>query len=277
LLIGVNVTEMSDTGLILGQKYYYRVTGVTSSEEGPASNEVNATPCTNPGIPNSFQTSAENTSAVMNWTAPVFNGFASLLGYHIFRGVESGNLSQVASVSGLGYLDTGLAPGVTYYYKIAAFNAAGDGNPTPEVQITTPFQVDPPIGLTATASEGKVALAWNQPTGVSVFTYSIYRGNESGGEVILTNYPSTGWIDNNVTAGKTYYYKVSALTLKGESKMSEEAEATPIASHSAVAQNSSLFDQLWFRIIMIMTILVAGFFSFVIFVRKGAVQVKRRK
>jgi hypothetical protein len=112
---------------------------------------------------------------------------------------------------------------------------------------------------------------------VSVFTYSIYRGNESGGEVILTNYPSTGWIDNNVTAGKTYYYKISALTLKGESKMSEEAVATPIASQNAVAQNSSLFDQLWFRIILIMTILVVGFFSFVIFVRKGAVQVKRDK
>jgi len=277
MLIGVNVTEMTDTGLIVGQKYYYRVTGVTSSEEGPASNEANATPCTYPGIPNSFQASAYNTSAIMNWTAPVFNGFAPLLGYHIFRGTGSGNLSQVASVSGLGYLDTGLAAGVTYYYKITAFNTAGDGNPTPEVQITTPFQIDPPIGLTATASEGKVTLAWNQPTGVSVFTYSIYRGNESGGEVILTNYPSTGWIDNNVTAGKTYYYKISALTLKGESKMSEEAVATPIASQNAVAQNSSLFDQLWFRIILIMTILVVGFFSFVIFVRKGAVQVKRDK
>ena len=112
---------------------------------------------------------------------------------------------------------------------------------------------------------------------MSVFTYCIYRGNESGGEVLVTNYPATSWIDNNVTAGHTYYYKVSALTMKGESKMSEEAQATPIASQSAVAQNGSLFDQLWFRIILIMTILVVGFFSFVIFVRKGAVQVKRDK
>jgi fibronectin type 3 domain-containing protein len=274
-LLAVSVTEMSDTSVTLGKVYYYRVSGVTAIEEGPRSNEVNATPYTYPGAPISFVASAAEASVVMNWSAPTDDGFSPIIGYHVFRGLETGNLSQVATVTAHGYKDTGLAAGTTYYYKVTAFNAAGDGNATREVSVTTPVIVDPPIGLTATAAAVKVTLMWNPPTGASVFTYSIFRGNDSGGEVFLINYPATSWVDNNVTAGKTYYYKVSAMTMHGESQMSEEAVATPKAAENQTP--GSLFDQMWFRIVMIMTILVVGFFSFILFIRKGTVQVKRDK
>lgn len=276
-LIDVNVTEMTDTGVTVGQCYYYQITGVTAIEEGPASNEANATPYTYPGAPASFDASGADTAATMNWTAPLSDGYSPVLGYHVYRGLESGNLSQVATVSGLGYHDTGLASGTTYYYRITAYNAAGDGNATAEVALSTPVKVDAPIGLTATAGEGKITLRWNQPVGVSVFTYSIFRGNSSGAEEFLTNYPATGWVDSNVTVGQTYYYKVSAMTMQGESQLSEEATATPFAAQDQAIQAGSLFDQMWFRIILIMSILVVGFFAFVFFVRKGAVQVKRNK
>ena len=279
-LIGVNVTELADTGVTIGQIYYYKVCGVTAIEEGPASNEANATPYIYPGVPTDFNVTGADTSATLKWSAPITDGFTPLLGYHVFRGTEAGNLSQVDTVSGLGYKDTGLAAGTTDDYKITAYNAAGDGGATPEMSITTVMKTEtiPPIGLTAIAAEGKVTLQWNPPTGVEVFTYSIFRGNDSGGEVFLTNYPLTSWVDNNITSGKTYYYKVSAMTTQGdESQMSEEAVATPVSSHTSSAAGNGLLDQMWFRIVMIMTILVVGFFSFVLFVRKGTVQVKRDK
>ncbi len=276
-LIDVNVTEMADTGVTVGKCYYYLVTGITMTAEGPASNEANATPFTYPGVPASFEASSGDASATMNWTAPISDGYSPVLGYHVFRGLESGNLSRVATVSGLGYHDTGLASGTTYYYRVSAYNAAGSGNATAEVAVSTPAKVDSPIGLTATAGEGKITLMWNQPIGVSVFTYSIFRGNSSGEEEFLVNFPATGWVDNNVTVGQTYYYKVSAMTLQGESQLSEEATATPFAAQDQPVQTGGLFDQMWFRIIIIMAILVVGFFAFVFFVRKGAVQVKRDK
>ena len=131
--------------------------------------------------------------------------------------MRAGNLSKVASVFDLGYRNKGLVAGTTYYYMVTAFNAAGDGHASSEVSITTPVLNDPPIGLTATAADGKITLMWNQPAGANVFTYSIFRGNGSGVEVFLTNFPSTSWVDSNVTSGQTYYYKVSAMTPHGES------------------------------------------------------------
>jgi cellulose 1,4-beta-cellobiosidase len=203
------------------------------------------------------------------------DGNSSVIGYHVFRGVVAGNLTQVATVSGLGYTDTGLVAGTTYYYEVTAFNAAGDGHASSETSITAPVLSDPPVGLTATVSGGKITLEWNQPAGTNVFTYSIFRGNGSGVEVFLTNYPATSWVDSNVTDGQTYYYRVSATTMHGESQMSEEAVATTEGAQNQI--QAGMTDQLWFRMVIIMTILVVGFFSFVVFVRNGTLRVNLGK
>ncbi len=275
LLIGVNVTGMVDTGVTVGVTYYYRISSVTTAEEGPLSNEVSATPFTYPGTPTAFTASGSDGSALLNWSAPLTDGYTPILGYHVLRGMDPGNLSQVAEVTQTGYKDTGAVSGNTYYYIIAAFNAAGDGNATPVQSVAVQAKADPPIGLTAIYADGKITLTWDPPTGVNVFTYSIYRGNESGGETYLVNCPTTKWVDTNVTGGKTYYYQVSATTLRGESQMSDEAKAAVLSSANQAAQPGALLDQMWFRIVIIMTILVIGFFSFVLFVRKGKVRVKR--
>ena len=274
-LIGGNVTELTDTGVVAGQVYYYQVRGVTEAELGPASNEVNATPFSFPGIPVSFSAASSGSSAILNWSAPAADGNASIVGFHIFRGLSAGNLSQVATVYAPGYTDKGLVAGTTYYYQVTAFNAAGDGHASSETSITAPALNDPPVGLTATASDGKITLVWNQPAGTNVFTYSIFRGNGSGVEVFLVNYPATSWVDSNVTGGQTYYYRVSATTMHGESQMSEEAVATPEGAQN-MAQGG-LQDQLWFRMVMIMAILVVGFFAFIVLVRNGTLRVNLGK
>jgi murein DD-endopeptidase MepM/ murein hydrolase activator NlpD len=59
--------------------------------------------------------------------------------YKIERKVEGGNYSQIATVSSntTSYTDTGLTPGATYYYRIKAYNNAGDSDYSNEASATT--------------------------------------------------------------------------------------------------------------------------------------------
>ena len=155
--------------------------------------------------------------------------------------------------------------------------AAGDGNATIPVAVRTTDQVDSSDWSDCDRRRWQNNAHVEPARRGQRADVLIHRGNATGAEVNLTNWLGTSWVDSNVTGGQTYYYTVSALDRKGgESQMSAEASAMPAAAHALAAQGA-LLDQLWFRIILIMTILVVGFFSFIIFVRKGKVQVKRDK
>ena len=90
--------------------------------------------------------------------------------------------------------------------------------------------------LTAGASRGAIALSW-QATGIAT-GYNIYRGTTPGGEGTKP-YESgvTGSIysDASISAGTTYYYKVTAVGLAGESAESNEAKAS-VASKPKLSQ-----------------------------------------
>ncbi|TDU01924.1 PKD repeat protein [Streptomyces sp. 846.5] len=96
-----------------------------------------------------------------------------------------------------------------------------------------------PTGLTATAGTGQAALSWTPPSstgGENVTSYKVYRGTTSGGETLLTSGGCSGLgavtscTDTGLTAGQTYYYKVSAVNGVGEGAQSNEASATPTGS-----------------------------------------------
>ncbi|MBS2965903.1 fibronectin type III domain-containing protein [Actinocrinis puniceicyclus] len=93
-----------------------------------------------------------------------------------------------------------------------------------------------PTGLTATAGTGQVSLSWQAPSntgGENITSYRVYRGTSSGSETLLTGGGCSGLsavlscTDTGLTAGQTYYYKVSAVNGVGEGPQSNEASATP--------------------------------------------------
>ncbi|HEV2348135.1 MAG TPA: PKD domain-containing protein [Actinocrinis sp.] len=104
------------------------------------------------------------------------------------------------------------------------------------IAATTP---GPPNGLTATAGTGQVSLSWSAPTsdgGESITSYNVYRGTSSGTETKLTSGGCSGLgavlscTDTGLTAGQTYYYKVTAVNGIGEGQPGNEASATPPSS-----------------------------------------------
>jgi fibronectin type 3 domain-containing protein len=88
-----------------------------------------------------------------------------------------------------------------------------------------------PTGLSATAGNGSIRLAWTAPAsngGSAVTGYDVYRGNASGNEALLASGVSgPPFTDGGLVNGTQYFYKVSAVNSAGEGPVSNEASATP--------------------------------------------------
>lgn len=78
-------------------------------------------------------------SNVINWQAPN-DGGSPITGYKVYRRTAGTQSAVLATVSGstLSYTDTQVAAGETYYYKVSAVNANGEGQAGPEVSPVAP-------------------------------------------------------------------------------------------------------------------------------------------
>jgi hypothetical protein len=94
--------------------------------------------------------------------------------------------------------------------------------PTPQAPLA-------PASLTATAGNAKVTLSW--PASAGALSYSVKRSVANGGpySLIASGLASTGYVDNAVNNGTTYFYVVSASNAGGESSNSVQATALPTA------------------------------------------------
>jgi hypothetical protein len=82
-----------------------------------------------------------------------------------------------------------------------------------------------PTGLTATATNAQIRLAWNDSVGAT--SYHLKRSTNNTGPFtnIIANITSTNYTDGTVAVGPTYYYVVSALDSFGQSTNSSPANA----------------------------------------------------
>jgi hypothetical protein len=96
-----------------------------------------------------------------------------------------------------------------------------------------------PTGLTATAGNTQITLAWTASSGAA--SYNVYRGTSAGGESstpIATGVTTVNYTNTGLTNGTTYYYKVKAVNSAGTSGYSNEASAIPVASTQPIANGT---------------------------------------
>jgi fibronectin type 3 domain-containing protein len=227
-----NVLTYTDSGLTNGQRYYYKVSAVSSAGEGSQSNEASATPLAVPSSPTLASAVPGNAQVVLTWSAPTSNGGSAVTGYKIYRGTASGTETLLTTVGNvLTYTDSGLTNGQTYYYKVSAVNVAGEGSQSNEVSAKPVTLPSAPRALAATGGDAQVTLTWTAPAsngGTSIIGYKIYRGTASGSEVLLTTVGNVlTYTDTSAINGQPYFYKVSAVSSVGEGAQSSEASATP--------------------------------------------------
>jgi fibronectin type 3 domain-containing protein len=91
-----------------------------------------------------------------------------------------------------------------------------------------------PQGLSATAGNAQVSLAWTASSGAT--SYYVKRATVSGGPYTQVATPGgASYVDPGLTNGTKYYYVVSAYNSAGESANSSEVSATPTAPVTAPA------------------------------------------
>jgi fibronectin type 3 domain-containing protein len=227
-----NITTYNDTSVTAGITYYYKVSAVNINGEGPLSNEASATPPTVPFAPLNLIATGEIGYIELSWNVPTSDGGAPITNYRIYRGTSPGS-ETFYDITGnvTTFMDMGVTPGVTYYYRVSAVNIVGEGPLSNEAFATPPAVPSEPLNLTAIAGNGYIVLSWDEPAsdnGYPITDYRIYKGTVSGGETFYVTIGNvTTYNDTSVIAGITYYYKVSAVNSYGEGPLSNEVFATP--------------------------------------------------
>ena len=161
------------------------------------------------------------TQNALSWTA-----LTNAISYNLYRSATSGGTPSLlaSGVLTTSYTDTTAGSGATWYYSVSAVNPAGESPQSSQLAGVT-IDSNAPTGLTATASNGQVALSW---TANGATSYNVKRSLTSGsGYVPLANVATASHTDTTAVNGTTYYYVVSAILSGVESGNSAEVAATP--------------------------------------------------
>jgi hypothetical protein len=141
---------------------------------------------------------------------------------------------------------TGLTPGITYYFQVAAFNLGGSSAwsaPWTETTIAPPAAPAAPSDLSTTnVTETSLALNWVNNESVNpVDGFTVQIATDSGFSVGLQEFTVAGNVTSldftGLTPSTTYYFQVNAFNLGGTSAWSapwmETTLATPVTPPAA--------------------------------------------
>lgn len=189
-----------------------------------ANNSINPPPMA-PDAPSDLDVSTLSTTEIgLGWTDKANDES----GFKIERKKDSaGSYRHIVTVSANveSYDDTGLKDGTTYYYRVGAFNGAGDSIFLGD-NATTPLAA--PSALSAVAvSSSRIDLAWTDHSSVES-GFKIEQKVGAGG-----TYTAIGAVSDNVNTyshtglktATTYYYRVMAFKGSLDSAYSNEVSA----------------------------------------------------
>ncbi len=230
-----NATTYAHVGLSAGTTYRYRVRSFNGNGNSNYSNVTEAATNGVPSAPANLSANASSPSQVnLSWT----DNSGNETGFYIERCVNLNctNFAQIAQTASniTSHSITGLTAGVTYRYRVRAFNATGLSGYSNIAQVVTPTSLPfgAPSNLIATAvSSGQIDLIWtdNSTTEDGFKLYRSVDGVEFARTAILapnvTTYSNTGR-----PAGTTYYYRVMAFNASGNTPFSNTVMVTTFPS-----------------------------------------------
>jgi len=219
-----DVAEWTDEAAEGGRTVVYAVRAVNEAGEGPEAAPVVVTPVAPPPPPSGLSARPGDARVSLRWD-PVPG--AERYSVRRSEGPE-GPFTELPATEGTEAVDTGVANGTEYVYRVVAVNEGGESAPADPVTARPAEPPPAPSGLRAAGSDATVLLEWTPAAGAA--RYRVERAAAADGsfeELAVT--AAASHRDGPLENGKTYSYRVSALNDSGASPPSETVTATPVA------------------------------------------------
>jgi Fibronectin type III domain len=181
------------------------------------------------GPPKVFGTPSSATVIEVAWS-----DVSGEIGYRVERSLDAdvGWVEVATTLAGVtSYVDDGLVPGTTYFYRVFATAAEGDSPPSDVVSATT--AETPAVPTTVVAVSGapdQIDLSWAD--GADETGYRIERsadGLTGWSAIATTGQDVTTYSDSGLAPETAYYYRIVAVGAYGESAPSDVVTATTSA------------------------------------------------
>ena len=193
--------------------------------------------------PRNLTADVEGTSVELNWYAPRSDGGYEIVGYEIDVSDDGSSWSLlIVQDTRTQYRDTGLTPGRTRLYRVAAISVQGRLECPSNVVIATSVP-SAPTNLTARpVGTSQIDLAWQAPGndgGIAGLGYRV-EGSSNGGRtwrIIRSNTGSTAtrYSHRGLQPASTWHYRVSAINRAGEKPSLERRAGDDRGDHSGRA------------------------------------------
>ena len=242
------LTNYQDVELEPGTTHYYRVLVVDSDGLSSFSNEITATtlsqpPPSEPGrilLYSPIEVTQDSVSLV--WSMTEDEDFAN---YTLFRSGEPDvspetaiEVVELTSPESTSYVDEGLAPGATYYYRVQVENVHELSTLSNEIMaITTPYSAPPtPVTLhPAVSRTSSNELDWSTNFDDDFASYTVLRSDTPGIDkasgtpiAVFVEYDIITYTDIGIPPETTYYYRLLVTDTDELESFSNEIMATTL-------------------------------------------------
>jgi hypothetical protein len=206
---------------------------------------------TAPPPPSSLSaTSATSSSVMVRWS----DNSANETGFNLARSTDGVNFTEIATLGAdtTSFSNNGLAPSTTYYYRVRAYNSAGNSaySNTDSVRMQDATLALPaaPTALSSTVvSSSALLLRWTDNSSNET-GFRLFRSTNGVDFVRIATLGAgtTSYSNTGLNARTTYYYKVRAYNSNGASPYSNTASARtsdadagilPVAPGAVTASN----------------------------------------